>query len=83
MNSFSNKYIVEFNENQGEFTIDFVKKNDDCMPLVVIKTEVLKKMDLKQASEFMGERLILLMPALRKIYEDYLWSEDGDLPKKG
>ncbi|PVY56318.1 MULTISPECIES: hypothetical protein [unclassified Simplicispira] len=83
MNSFSNKYIVEFNENHGEFTIDFVKKIDDCMPLVVIKTEDLKEMNLKQASEFIGERLILLMPALRKIYEDYLWSEDGDSPKKG
>lgn len=82
MNSFSNKYIVEYNDDHGEFIIDFYKKTNDCMPLVIIKTEVLKEMNFKQASEFVGERLILLMPALRKIYEEYLWNDDGDSPQK-
>lgn len=82
MNLFSNKYIVEYNDDRNEFIIDCYKKNDDCMPLVVVKIEALREMDFKQASEFLGERLILLIPALRELYSDYLWGDNGEPPKK-
>lgn len=53
------------------------------MPLVVVRMETLREMDLKQVSEFLGERLILLIPALRELYGDYLCGDNGEPPKKG
>jgi hypothetical protein len=49
---------------------------------VEIRRETLEKMSFKEAAEFIRERLILLTPALREMFKDYLWTEDGQPPKK-
>jgi hypothetical protein len=50
--------------------------------MVEIRRETLAAMSLKEAAEFIGERLILLTPPLRELFTDYLWSEDGQQPPK-
>jgi hypothetical protein len=39
-------------------------------------------MSFAKAAQFIGERLILKIPALRSVFEDYLWTNDGAVPPK-
>lgn len=57
--------------------------NDQLGALITMRFNDLKKMHFADASQFIGERIILLMPEMRKIYKDYLWTEDGQPPKIG
>lgn len=41
-------------------------------PLVHIRSETLGKMNFMEASQFLGERLMLLIPQLRELYADDL-----------
>jgi hypothetical protein len=79
---FSNLFEVEFSNERDAFLILHPDRERFTMPLVEVKRETLDKMSFEDASKFIGERLILLMPTLRKMFEDYLWSSDGQPPKK-
>ena len=82
MNIFSNRFEVEFDELRDAYTIRSPDHPESELPIVEIRRETLAKMSLKQAAEFIGERLILLTPAMREQFKDYLWSDDGKEPHK-
>jgi hypothetical protein len=82
MNVFSSRFEVEFDDARGAVLIHHPDRQQFQTPLVEIRRETLEKMSFKEAAEFIGERLILLTPALREMFKDYLWTEDGQPPKK-
>ena len=82
MNVLSNRLEVEYDDGRGAVLIRHPDRQHFQSPLVEIRRETLNEMSLKAAAEFIGERLILLTPALREIFKDYLWTEDGKPPKR-
>ena len=81
MNILSNKIIVEFEERNGKLVFCMVDSNPPEHRLEIAKNTLLS-MSFSEASQFLGERLVLLNPHLREIYQDYFWSPDGSPPKK-
>lgn len=82
MNIFSNHFDVEFDERLQALLIWHPDRNTFKTPLVSIPADHLKGKSLEGAAAFIGERLILLIPALREMFADYLWSDDGRTPPK-
>jgi hypothetical protein len=82
MNIFSNRLEIEFDETRDSVVIRHPDRKQFDTPLVEIRRETLSEMSLKEAAEFIGERLIMLTPELRKMFEEYLWTADGHPPKK-
>lgn len=84
MNVFSDRFEVEFDKVRDAVLIWHPNRLEFPTPLIEIRRETLASMSLKEAAEFVGERLILLTPALRDLFADYLWSENGQQrPKIG
>jgi len=81
MNVLSNKIIVEFDEEKGKLIFCTVDSDPPKHRLEIAK-DTLMSMSFSEASQFLGERLVLLNPHLREIYKDYFWSPDGSPPKK-
>ena len=82
MNVFYNSFSVEFDEKKKALLIWHPDRNAFKTPLVSIPAETLKEMSFDQAAAFIGERLVLLIPPLREMFTDYLWSDDGKTPPK-
>ena len=82
MNVFSNRFEVEFDDVRGAVLIRHPDHQQFQTPLVEVRRETLENMSFKEAAEFIGERLILLTPALREMFKDYLSTEDDQPPKK-
>jgi hypothetical protein len=80
MKILSNKLVAEFDGARDMYVIRH--PGDDEFALVEIRRETLEAMSYKEAAQFIGERFILLMPALKEIFKDYLWSEGGHEPPK-
>jgi hypothetical protein len=81
INVLSNKIIVEFDEDRGMLVFCMIDSHPPEHRLEISK-DTLSSMSFSEASQFLGERLVLLNPHLREIYQDYFWSEDGSAPKK-
>lgn len=82
MNVFSDRFEVEFDEAHDAVLIRHPNRQEFPTPLIEIRRDTLAAMSLKESAEFLGERLILLMPSLRELFKDYLWSDDGQQPPK-
>jgi len=50
--------------------------------MIVIRRETLEAMSLKEASQFIGTRLISLTPELKEMFKDYFWTDGGHTPPK-
>ena len=90
MTILSDSMLVKFVESTN--TLDILTiHNDEKNPIHIskeagysirISKETRSSMSLEEFSKFLGERIILLSPSLRKEFEDYLWSSDGVPPKR-
>lgn len=80
-NVLSNKILVEFDEKEGKLVLSTID-SDSGKHRLEIARDTLSSMSFVEASQFIGERLVLLNPHLRDIFKDYFWSEDGLPPKK-
>ena len=78
----SDNFMVEYDKKKDALLIRHKNTQTYPTPLVEIKRDTLSTMTLSQASQFIGERLILLIPSLRDLFKDYLWSDEGDPPRK-
>jgi len=76
------RYVVEFDRERDAYVIDQPDRDPDLLPMIVIRRETLEAMTFKEASEFIGSRLVLLTPELRQVFKDYLWTNDGHTPPK-
>jgi hypothetical protein len=82
VNVHSNSFYVEFDVERDMLVVRHPDHQEFKTPFIEIRRETLNEMTFKQASEFIGERLILLIPSLKAIYQDYLWTENGEPPRK-
>jgi hypothetical protein len=66
----SSELNVKFDEEEDTLCINH--PNTECFdfPLIEIKKATLNEMSFADASQFIGERLILLIPQLKALYED-------------
>jgi hypothetical protein len=68
MNILSDTFIVKFDDALQAILIVHPDGNEIPGPLVQIRSETLDAMNFTQASQFLGERLLLLIPQLRHRY---------------
>jgi hypothetical protein len=72
MNVLNDKFIVKYDEKLQSILIIHPDEKQVSNPLVTIRAETLGKMNFLEASQFLGERLMLLIPQLRERYKDDL-----------
>ncbi len=66
----SNEFIVRWDEELNSLVIVHPDGEPFLRPHVQIRSSTLADMTFEQASQFIGERLVLLIPALRERYVD-------------
>jgi len=81
MNVLSDSILIKFQPSTGKLEIHALY-SDLKRPAVEIACDTRNGMSFEELSKFIGERIVILSPSLRKEYEDYLWSPDGSPPKK-
>jgi len=69
MNILNDTLIVRYDDSLKSIVIDHPDTAEIPNPLVRIRAETLDKMSVLEASQFLGERLILLIPQLRERYK--------------
>ena len=72
MNLLNDTFIVKFDDELQSILIIHPDETTVPGPVVRIRAETLEKMDFLEASQFLGERLMLLIPQLRERYADDL-----------
>jgi hypothetical protein len=81
MNILSDSISVRFDDSSGFLKIDTIV-NGIKNNIVSISKETRQTMSFEEFATFLGERIILLSPSLRKEFQEYLWSSDGSPPKR-
>lgn len=79
---FSNKLEVEYDEDRAHLSIWHPNVKAEGLRPIEIRKSTLEAMSFSEASQFVGERILLLIPAMREQFKDYLWSDDGATPPK-
>lgn len=74
INIFNDTFIVKYDEGLQSILIIHPDENVISRPIVQIRAETLATMNFLEASQFLGERLMILIPQLRDRY-------DADLAK--
>ena len=74
LNIFNDTFIVKYDEVMESILIIHPNENVISRPIVQIRAETLATMNFLEASQFLGERLMTLIPQLRERY-------DADLAK--
>jgi hypothetical protein len=81
MNIFSNKILVRFVDSNKKLEIICVE-SDIKGPAIVLTEAMRRDMTFEEFASYIGGAIALCIPAIRKEFEDYLWSEDGTPPKR-
>ncbi|MHA6891126.1 hypothetical protein [Ralstonia pseudosolanacearum] len=76
----SKNWKISFNEETQ--ALEFWNPDRMKCPAVQLRMETLLAMSFSEATQFVGERLLLLIPAYNEVFKDYLWSDDGKTPPK-
>lgn len=80
MDVLSNEWKVVLNKETER--LEFWNPTHANWPMVEIRLDTLAQMSFGEASQFVGERLLLLIPKYREVFKDYLWTDDGNTPPK-
>lgn len=72
MNILNDMFIVKYSDELQSILIIHPDEKKVPGPVVQIRAETLATMNFLEASEFLGERLMLLIPQLRERYADDL-----------
>lgn len=70
MNFLSNALSIRYDESTKSLLIEHPNKKSFPDPLVTVREDTYSSMTLDQACEFIGSRIILLMPAMREQYKE-------------
>jgi hypothetical protein len=82
MNVLSDQLHIEFDASRDCLAIRHATNAQSESPLIEVRCETLQAMSFDEATRFVGERILLLMPSMREQFKDYLWTDDGDTPPK-
>lgn len=81
MKFLSETFVVRFDESTKSLLILHPDKVEFPDPLVTIRQETYASMEFNEAAEFLGARLLLLIPSMREQFKEHLdrlaSSEDG------
>ena len=72
INIFNDTFIVKYDEDLQSILIIHPDENVISRPIVQIRSETLATMNFLEASQFLGERLMILIPQLRDRYSEDL-----------
>ena len=72
MNIFNDTFIVRFDEETQSLLILHPDKTVMSRPIVQLRPETLDQMSFLEASQFVGERLLILIPQLQNRYAEDL-----------
>lgn len=72
MNILNDTFIVRYDETLQSILIVHPDEKIGPGPLVRIRADTLDKMSFLEASQFLGERLLLLIPQMRERYAEDL-----------
>jgi hypothetical protein len=72
INIFNDTFIVKYDEDLQSILIIHPDENVMSRPIVQIRADTLATMNFLEASKFLGERLIILIPQLRDRYSEDL-----------
>ena len=72
INIFNDTFIVKYDEDLNSLLIIHPDKKIMSRPVVQIRAETLDGMNFLQATQFLGERLMILIPQLRDRYAEDL-----------
>ena len=72
MNIFNDTFIVKFDEETQSLLIVHPDENVMSRPIVQLRPETLDQMSFLEASQFVGERLLILIPQLQSRYTEDL-----------
>ena len=72
MNIFNDTFIVKFDEETQSLLIIHPDENVMSRPIVQLRPETLDQMSFIEASQFVGERLLILIPQLQSRYAEDL-----------
>ena len=72
MNIFNDTFIVKYDKDLESILIIHPDENVISRPIVQIRAETLATMNFLEASQFLGERLMILIPQLRDRYSEDL-----------
>jgi hypothetical protein len=78
MTILNDMFIVRHDETLQSILIVHPDKKLGPAPLVQIRHDTLDKMSFLEASQFFGERLLLLIPQIRERYADDLAKRRAD-----
>ena len=65
MNIYSDQLLVRFDAERRSLVIEHPNPRGVINPVIEIALDTLTSMNFQEASQFVGERLILLMPGIR------------------
>ena len=66
----SNQLDIRWDEEADALLINYAGENKLPEPLIRIRAETIQDMTLAEASEFIGSRVLLMMPGLRALFGD-------------
>ncbi len=72
MKFLSNNLIVQFDQSTGNLLVVHPNREDFPNPLVTIRPETYLAMSFDEAAEFVGSRLLLLIPGMREQYKQHI-----------
>jgi hypothetical protein len=70
MNFLTDSLLVQYDEKLKSILIVHPEKDEFERKLVQIREETYAKMNFQQLAEFLGARLLLLMPTMRAHFEE-------------
>ena len=70
MNIFSDSLIVRYDQRLQSIVIEHPDKREFSSPLVQIREETFEQMTFAKCAEFIGARLLLLMPTMREHFKE-------------
>lgn len=80
MNIFNDTFIVKFDEKTQSLLIIHPDESVMSRPVVQVRAETLDEMSFIEASQFIGERLLILIPQLQHRYAEDLEALRNDDP---
>lgn len=78
LNIFNDTFIVKYDQELESVLIIHPDDKVISRPIVQIRSSTLSQMDFLQASQFLGERLMILIPQLRERYASDLAKLAGE-----
>jgi hypothetical protein len=83
MKFLSNTLIVQFEQSTGNLLIVHPNREEFPHPLVTVRPQTYSAMSFNEAAEFVGSRVLLLIPGMREQYKEHIQrlasSPDGKL----